>query len=163
MAADHSFDIVSEIDGQELTNALDQARKEIATRYDFKDVPVEIKQEAKQLVITTADEYKLKAVRDILDSKLLRRGLELKILGEPKNEPATQGQIRSTIPLISGVSAEKAKQINKLIRDAYPKVKTSIQGESIRVVSSSIDTLQAVMDLLKSANLDLPLQFINYR
>lgn len=163
MASDHSFDIVSEIDGQELTNALDQTRKEIAVRYDFKDTPVEIKHEEKQLVITTADEYKLKAVRDVLDSKLLRRGLALKILGEPKNEPATQGQIRSTIPLVSGVSAEKAKQINKLIRDTYPKAKTTIQGETIRVVSPSIDTLQSIMDLLKNADLDLPVQFINYR
>ncbi len=163
MASDHSFDIVSEIDGQELVNALDQTRKEIAVRYDFKDVPVEIKQEATQLVITTADEYKLKAVRDVLDTKLLRRGLTLKILGEPKNEPATQGQIRSTIPLISGVSSERAKQINKLVRDTYPKVKTAIQGETIRVTNPSLDTLQAVMDLLKNSNLDIPLQFINYR
>lgn len=163
MAADHSFDIVSEIDGQELVNALDQTRKEIATRYDFKDVPVEIKQEPKQLVITTADEYKLKAVRDILESKLMRRGLDLKILGIPKNEPATQGQLRSTIPLLSGVSAEAAKQINKLIRDTYPKIKTQIQGETIRVISPSIDTLQATMDLLRNANLSTPLQFINYR
>jgi len=164
MASDHSFDIVSEIDGQELVNALDQTRKEIATRYDFKDVPVEIKQEEKQLVITTADEYKLKAVRDMLDSKLLRRGLNLKILGDPKNEPATMGQIRSTIPLVAGVSSDKAKVINKLIRDTYPKVKTTIQGEEIRVVSPSLDTLQAVMDLLKSADqVDIPLQFTNYR
>ena len=163
MASDHSFDIVSEIDGQELVNALDQTRKEIAVRYDFKDTPVEIKQEATQLVITTADEYKLKAVRDVLDSKLLRRGLNLKILGEPKNEPATQGQVRSTIPLVAGISADKAKQINKLIRDTYPKVKTMIQGETIRVTNPSIDTLQAVMDLLNQASLDLPVQFINYR
>ncbi|MFA5010164.1 MAG: YajQ family cyclic di-GMP-binding protein [Patescibacteria group bacterium] len=161
--ADHSFDIVSEIDNQELVNALDQTRKELAVRYDFKDTPVEIKHEASQLIITTADEYKLKAVRDILDGKLLRRGLSLKILGESKNEPATLGQIRSTIPLVAGVSSEKAKVINKLVRDSYPKVKTTIQGDTIRVVSPSLDTLQAVMDLLKNAALDLPLQFTNYR
>ncbi len=170
MPSDHSFDIVSEIDGQELVNALDQTRKEIAVRYDFKDVPVEIKLEGDNpkgapsgLVITTADEYKLKAVRDVLDTKLLRRGLTLKILGEPKNEPATQGQVRSTVPLISGVSAERAKQINKLIRDRFPKVKTTIQGETIRVTNPSLDTLQQVLDLLKNSNLDISLQFINYR
>jgi len=163
MASDHSFDIVSEIDKQELTNALDQTRKEVEVRYDFRGIPTEIKHEEQQLIITTADDYKLKAVRDILDSKLLRRGLSLKILGEPKNEPATLRQIRSTIPLVSGVSAEKAKQINKLIRDTFPKIKTVIQGETIRVTSPSIDNLQAVMDLLKSSPLDLPLQFINYR
>lgn len=163
MSADHSFDIVSEIDGQELVNALDQTRKELAVRYDFKDVPVEIKQEEKQIIITTADEYKLKAIRDVLDGKLLRRGLDLKILGTPKNEPATQGQIRSTIPLVAGVSSEKAKQINKLIRDTYPKAKTQIQGETVRVTSPSIDALQAVMDLLKNSDVDIPLQFNNYR
>jgi uncharacterized protein YajQ (UPF0234 family) len=163
VASDHSFDIVSEIDGQELVNALDQTRKELAVRYDFKDVPVEIKQEDKQLVITTADEYKLKALRDVMDSKLLRRGLDLKILGEPKNEPATMGQVRSTIPLVAGVSSEKAKQINKLIRETYPKVKTTIQGETIRVVSPSLDTLQDVMDLLRKSDVGIPLQFNNYR
>src|SRR5688572_19466652 len=106
MASDHSFDIVSEIDMQELTNALDQTRKEIITRYDFKGVPVEIEQKTekdkKELIITTADEYKLKAVMDMLESKLLKRNLDLKILGKPKNEPAAGGSIRSTIPLIAG-------------------------------------------------------------
>lgn len=168
MASDHSFDIVSEIDQQELTNALDQARKEILTRYDFKGVPVEIEnkneKDKKELVITTADEYKLKAVMDMLESKLLKRDLDLKILGKPKNEPATGGQVRSTIPLMAGVSAEKAKVINKLVRDAFPKVKTQVQGEEVRVVSSSIDDLQAVMNLLKNSDqIDIPLQFTNYR
>jgi len=163
MASDHSFDIVSEINDQELANALDQTRRELSVRYDFKDVPVEIKQEEGRLIITTQDEYKLKAVRDILDTKLLRRGLSLKILGEAKNEPATRSQIRSTIPLLSGISAEQAKQINKLIRDRFPKVKTTIQGETIRVVSSSIDTLQGVLGLLKDSSFAVPLQFINYR
>ena len=168
MASDHSFDIVSEIDHQELTNALDQTRKEILARYDFKGVPVEIEhkgeKDKKELVITTADEYKLKAVMDMLGSKLLKRGLDLKILGTPKNEPATGGTIRSTIPLVAGVSAEKAKVINKLIRDTYPKVKTQIQGEEVRVTSGSIDDLQAVMTLLAdSPQVDIPLQFTNYR
>ncbi len=163
MSSEHSFDIVSEIDGQELANALDQTRRELAVRYDFRDVPTEIKQEAAQLVIITADEYKLKAVRDILDTKFLRRGLSLKILGQPNNEPATQGQIRSTIPLVSGVSAEYAKQINKLIRDNFPKSKTAIQGETIRVSSPNIDTLQDIMEMLRNSDLSLPLQFTNYR
>lgn len=164
MATEHSFDIVSEIDLQELRNALEQTRKEIEVRYDFRGVNTEIKQEDKQLVILTADESKLKAVRDILDSKLIRRGLDLKILGTPKNEDATQGQIRSTIPLVAGVSADKAKVINKLIRDVFPKVKTQIQGETIRVVGKDIDELQAVMNLLKSQpQVDIPIQFNNYR
>src|SRR3989344_4829348 len=164
MADEHSFDLVSKIDMQELTNALDQTRKELAVRYDFRGVPTEIKQEPTQLVITTADEFKLKAVRDILETKLLRRNLSLKILGVPKNESASGGQIRSTIPLVSGISADKAKVVNKMIRDAFPKSKTQIQGETVRVVSKSIDDLQAIMQLVKSSPIvDFPVQFENYR
>lgn len=168
MASDHSFDIVSEIDMQELSNALDQTRKEILVRYDFKGISVEIElkneKDKKELVITTADDYKLKAVMDMLESKLLKRDLDLKIMGTPKNEPASGGSVRSTIPLIAGISSEKAKPINKLIRDAFPKVKPQIQGETIRVVASSIDDLQGVMALLKSSpEVDIPLQFENYR
>jgi len=164
MASEHSFDIVSEIDGQELVNALDQTRKEIAVRYDFKDVPVEIKQEPTELVINTSDEYKLKAVRDVLESKLLRRGLDLKILGEAKSEPASGGHVRCTIPLVAGISSELAKPITKLIRDSYPKAKPSIQGDTIRVVSASIDDLQAIQRLLESSPaVTIPLQFNNYR
>jgi len=168
MASDHSLDIVSEIDMQELANALDQTRKEIVVRYDFKGVPVEIEhkdeKEKKELVITTADDYKLKAVMDMLQSKLLKRGLDLQILGTPKNEPASGGQVRSTIPLVAGIAQEKAKVINKLIRDTYPKVKTQIQGETIRATSASIDDLQAVMALLKDSDqVDIPLQFENFR
>jgi len=164
MASESSFDIVSEINTQELTNALDQTRKEIIARYDFKGINTEIKQEETQLVILTADEYKLKAVRDILESKLLRRDLDLKILGVPKNEEATMGQIRSFIPLVAGIASEKAKIINKLIREHYPKVKTVIQGESIRASGKSLDELQSVMQLVKSSELiDIPVQFINYR
>lgn len=162
--ADHSFDIVSEIDRQELTNALDQARKELAVRYDFRGVDTEIKSEEKQLIITTADEYKLKAVRDILESKILNRGLDLKILGEPKNEPASGGAIRSTIPLVAGISSEVAKKINKTIRDKFPKIKTQVQGEEIRVSGSKIDELQGIMQFLKNTDeISIPLQFTNYR
>jgi len=164
MAAEHSFDIVSEIDTQELANALDQTRKELAVRYDFKGINTEIKQEEQQLIILTADEYKLKAVRDILESKLLKRGLNLKILGEPKNEDATMGQIRSIVPLVAGISANKAKVINKLIREQFPKIKTIIQGETVRVIGRSLDELQTIMQLLKSSDkIDIPVQFINYR
>jgi hypothetical protein len=164
MASEYSFDIVSEIDSQELANALDQTRKEIEVRYDFKGVFTEIKQEDKELIITTADEHKLRATRDILETKLLRRGLDLKILGEAKNEPASGGQIRSFVPLLAGVDSENAKKINKFIRDKYPKIKPSIQGETIRVVGKSLDELQAVMALLRSSSpVALPLQFTNYR
>lgn len=161
---EHSFDIVSKIDTQELSNALDQTRKELAVRYDFRGVPAEIKHEDNALTVTTADEYKLKAVRDVLESKLMRRNLDLKILGEPKNEPASGGQIRSIIPLVFGVSSDRAKLINKLIREQFPKVRTVVQGDELRVSSKSIDELRAIMQLLKSSpQIDIPLQFVNYR
>src|SRR5690606_37173283 len=164
MASEHSFDIVSEIDRQELTNALDQARKELTVRCDFKDVTTEIKDEEKQLVVTTADDYKLKAVMDIIESKILKRGFDLKILGTPKNEPASGGAIRSTIPLVAGISAENAKLINKTVREAFPKIKTQVQGQEVRVMSGSIDDLQAVMQLLQNSDkVTIPLQFTNYR
>lgn len=164
MAAEHFFDVVSKIDTQELSNALDQVRKELVVRYDFRGISTEIKHEGDKLVILTADEYKLKAVRDILESKLMRRGLDLKILGEPKNEPASGGQIRSTVPLVSGISSDKTKLVNKLIREQFPKAKTVVQGDEMRVQSKSIDELQAIMQLLKnSPQIDIPLQFTNYR
>lgn len=162
--ADFSFDIVSEIDQQELHNALDQARKEIATRYDFKDIPVEINSDQQQLTITTTDDYKFRAVMDIVKSKLIRRGLDLRILGEEKIEPAAGGKMRVIIPLVEGVAGDLAKKINKSIRDQLPKVKTTIQGVAIRVSSKSKDELQSVMHLLKNdQQITIPLQFTNYR
>ena len=162
--ADSSFDIVSEINYQELNNALDQTRKELATRYDFKDIIAEIKLEDNQLTITVPDEYKLKALMDIIHSKMIHRGLDLHILGEQKTEPASGGSIRTVIQLVEGINQESAKKINKLIREQLPKIKTVIQGDTIRVSSKSRDELQSVMQLLKdNSDLGLPLQFINYR
>jgi len=162
--ADFSFDIVSEIDRQELANALDQVRKEVTTRYDFKDVPVEIVNDKEELVVTTSNEYKFKAVMEIIKSKLIRRGLSLGILGAEKSELAAGGKLRVTIKLIEGVDSEKAKHINKIIREQMPKVKTVIQREAIRASSKSKDELQAVMNLLKNhPQIAIPLQFTNYR
>jgi uncharacterized protein YajQ (UPF0234 family) len=164
MAAEFSFDVVSEIDQQELTNALDQTRREIIGRYDFKGVFVEIKHEDNKLIINVPDEFKLNAVIDILKSKLVRRNIDLKILGEIKQEIASGGTIRATIPLVEGVSQDIAKLINKIIREEFPKIKSNIQGDSIRVSSKSKDELQLIMSLLKGHQLiDIPLQFINYR
>lgn len=162
--ADSSFDIVSEINHQELNNALDQTRKELATRYDFKGIIAEIKLDDNQLTITVPDEYKFKALMEIIHSKMIRRGLDLNILGEQKTEPASGGSIRTIIKLIEGIDQESAKKINKLIREQLPKIKTVIQGDTIRVSSKSRDELQSVMQLLKAnSGLNLPLQFINYR
>ena len=164
MASEYSFDVVSKIDQQELANALDQARREITARYDFKDVLVDIKVADGVLTVHTADEYKFTAVMDIIKSKLIHRGLDLKILGEEKREDAANATLRVTIKLVEGITGDYAKTINKLIRDKLPKVKSSIQGEELRVSSKSKDDLQAVMQLLKTdPSIKLPLQFTNYR
>ena len=164
MATESSFDIVSEIDQQELTNALDQTRREIAGRYDFKDATVEIKEEKDQLVLLAPTEFKFNAALDIIKSKLIRRNLDLRILGGNKIEPATGGSVRVTIPLLAGISAENAKLINKLIRESFPKAKSIIQGDAVRVSSKSRDELQAIMALLKDRpDITFPLQFTNYR
>ncbi|MFH0912402.1 MAG: YajQ family cyclic di-GMP-binding protein [Patescibacteria group bacterium] len=164
MASEFSFDVVSEIDRQELTNALDQARREITARYDFKDVVVEIKLEPNHLIISAPSEFKFNAVMDIVKSKLMRRQLDLRILGEAKIEPASGGTVRANVPLAEGIAADTAKKISKIIRDNFPKVKPTIQGEAIRVNSKSKNELQAVMTLLKHQDeLVLPLQFTNYR
>ena len=164
MASEFSFDIVSEIDQQELTNALDQTRREISTRYDFKDAQVEIKQETDYLTILAPTEFKFNAAMDIIKSKLIRRNVDLRILGEAKIEPASGGTVRVTVPLVKGIAQEQAKVINKLIRDQLPKIKAAIQGEAIRVSSKSKDELQEVMDLLKNQpTITMPLQFTNYR
>ncbi len=162
--ANSSFDIVSEIDQQELVNALDQTRKEVVTRYDFKDIVVEIKHDDDKLILMTPDEFKYKAVMEIIQSKIIRRGLSLKILGERKQEKASGGNLRTTIQLVEGIDQDKAKKISKIIRETIPKIKTQIQGDAIRVISSSKDELQSVMQLLKdNPVIGIPLQFTNYR
>lgn len=164
MATEFSFDIVSEIDQQELANALDQTRREIATRFDFKGLKMEINLEKDQLIILAPTDFKFNAALDIIKSKLIRRNLDLRILGENKIEPASGGSVRVTIPLVAGVTSEQTKLINKIIRDNLPKVKTVIQGDTIRASSKSRDELQAVMALLKDKpEITIPLQFTNYR
>lgn len=162
--ANSSFDIVSEIDQQELVNALDQTRKEVVARYDFKDIAVEIKHDNGKLILIVPDEFKYNALMEIIQSKIMRRGLSLKILGERSQEKASGGNLRTTIQLVEGIDQDKAKKILKIIRETMPKIKTQIQGNAIRVVSSSKDELQAVMQLLKdNPIIGIPLQFINYR
>lgn len=164
MASEFSFDIVSEIDQQELANALDQTKREIATRFDFKGLKIEINLEKDNLIILVPSGFKLIAVIDILKSKLLRREIDLRILGEMKTEPASGGSVRANIPMVQGISQDSAKLINKSIRDALPKIKSSIQGDTLRVSSKSKDDLQTVMDLLRQSEaVKIPLQFINYR
>jgi cyclic-di-GMP-binding protein len=167
MAKDSSFDIVSEFDVQEMNNALDQTKREILTRYDFKgtDPQIDFEEGRNGLMINVDSEYKLTALLDILESKMVKRDLSLKILDKSKTpEAASGGRVRKSVPFKKGLSQDDAKKITKLIREHYPKVKANIQGETIRVVSASRDDLQGVMALLRgSQEFDFPLQFNNFK
>jgi len=163
MAAENSFDVVSQYDEQELANALDQTLREVATRYDLKDTKTEITHDKQGLTILTASEFTLKTVTDVLETKLVRRGLSLKILKPGKIEQAHGGMVRQTIELQRGISQELAKDISKLIRDRFPKVRSQIQGDAVRVFAKSRDDLQGVIAALKAKDYPVPLQFENYR
>ena len=163
MAGESSFDIVSQFDEQELVNAIDQTRREVQTRYDLKDTKTEIVHNKDNITIVTDSEFTLKSVRDILETKAVRRGLSLKIFKPGKEESAAGGRIRQGITLQQGLSQDLAKEISKHIRDVYPKVRPQIQGEAIRVVAKSRDELQAVIALLKQKDYPVALQYINYR
>ena len=163
MAAENSFDVVSQYDEQELQNALDQARREITQRFDLKDTKTDIKHDKKTLVITTASDFTLKSVIDVLQSKMVKRGLSLKILKPGKVEPASGGMVRQSIELQEGISQDLAREISKQIRDNYPKARPQIQGDAVRVTAKSRDDLQAVIAYLKAKDFPVPLQFVNYR
>lgn len=165
MAAENSFDIVSQYDEQELANAIDQTHREIITRFDLKDTRTELTHDAKKNTITilTNSEFTLKNVRDVLETKIVRRGLSVKILKPGAIEQAGGNRVRQVIELQNGISQELGKEITKLIRDNFPKVKGQIQGDAVRVVAKSRDDLQAVIAALKAKDYSVPLQFINYR
>ena len=163
MAGESTFDIVSDFDEQELVNALDQTRREVTTRFDLKDTKTEIEHDKTSITITTESETSLKGVRDILESKMIKRNLSLKILKPEKIEDAAGGRIRQKFTLQRGLSTELAKEISKLVRDNFPKVKPSIQGDAVRVAAKSRDDLQAIIAFLKGKDFPVPLQFENYR
>lgn len=163
MAKDASFDIVSKIDLQEVDNAVNQAEKELSTRFDFKGSKSSISFEDDHIVIHSDDEYKLTSVYDILQSKCVKRGISLKALQPGKIEPASGGTVRQNITLQQGISQDVAKQITKIVRDSKLKVQAAIQGEQVRVTGKNRDDLQAVITLLKDGDVSVPLQFVNYR
>jgi uncharacterized protein YajQ (UPF0234 family) len=163
MAGDCSFDIVSEFDEQELVNAIDQVKRDVQTRYDLKDTKTEIVQAKDTITITTDSSMTLKNVRDILDSKAVRRNLSLKIFKPDKEESAAGGRVRQVIQLQKGISQELGKDISKFIRDSHPKIRAQIQGDAVRVTAKSRDDLQAVIASLKQKDYPVALQFINYR
>jgi len=161
--AESSFDIVSEIDQQEVKNAVAQALKEIQTRYDLKDSRSNIEIGEHELTLTSVDEYKLRAVRDILESKLLKRGISIKALTYKDPEAALGGTVRQKVALQSGIPIDKAREIVKLIKGSKLKVQAAIQGEQLRVTGKSKDDLQSVMTMLRGAKLEIDMQFTNYR
>jgi len=163
MAGDQSFDVVSDFDEQELRNALDQVRREVGTRFDFKGVTVDLTQSRTELVLLTDDEHRANAIKDLIESKAIRRGLSLKIFDWGKIEEAGGNKVRQHIGLRRGLSDEIAKRITRLIRDEFPKVKSQIQGDAVRVSGKSRDDLQRVITRLRELDEPVPLQFENYR
>lgn len=161
--ADSSFDVVSDFDQQELVNALDQVRREVATRYDFKGSKVSLELGKTEITLHADDEFRAGSVKDLLLTKAVRRGLSLKVFDFGKLEPAAGGTVRQRIGLQRGLSSEQAKEISKIVRDRFPKVKPTIQGDAVRVIGKSKDELQAVIAHLREIDYPVALQFINYR
>jgi uncharacterized protein YajQ (UPF0234 family) len=163
MAQDYSFDVVSQFDRQELVNAVNQAQREIATRYDFKDSGASIELGEQEITLHGPTDFKLKAMVDVLQSKLIRRQLSLKILKPGPIEPAAKGTVRQKLELQQGIDDELARNLVKQIKLVSPKVQPRIQGDAIRVSSREKDLLQQVIQTLKASDTPVPLQFINYR
>lgn len=164
MAAENSFDIVSKVDLQEVRNAIDQAVKEVRTRFDLKDSKSEIHLEGEEAIqLASVDEYKLEAVTEILRQKLVKRGVSLKALTFAKVEQAAGSTVRQKITLQQGIAGEKAKEIVKIIKDSKKKVQASIQGDTVRVSSKDRDALQEIIALLRGRDIGIDMQFTNYR
>jgi uncharacterized protein YajQ (UPF0234 family) len=163
MAGEISFDVVSDFDEQELRNALDQVRREVQQRYDFKGAHVDLTQEKERIVLVTDSEMRARAIRDLIESKAVRRNLSLKIFNWGEVQPAGGNKVRQEITLRRGLPDDLARKLVKLIRDEYPKVQPRIQGDAIRVAGKSRDELQKVIVRLRELDEAVPLQFDNYR
>jgi uncharacterized protein YajQ (UPF0234 family) len=163
VAGDISFDVVSDFDEQELRNALDQVRREVQQRYDFKGAQVDLTQEKDRIVLVTDSEMRAKAIRDLVESKAVRRNLSLKIFEWGPIVAAGGNKVRQEITLRRGLPDDLARKLVKQIRDEFPKVQPRIQGDAIRVASKSRDELQKVIAMLRELDEAVPLQFENYR
>jgi uncharacterized protein YajQ (UPF0234 family) len=158
-----SFDVVSELNMQEVDNAINQAKKEISTRYDFRGSKSELNLDKEEIKILADDDYKLKAIKEIMEAKLIKRGVSLKSLDYQKEEEAAMGAIRQSAKLVKGITKEKGKEIIAHIKEMKTKAQAQIQDEQVRVTSKSIDELQSIMAGLKIKDVGIPLQFINMR
>lgn len=165
MAADSSFDIVCKVDQQELRNAIQHSMKEIQTRFDLKGTQTEIElvDNGAAIELRSSEEFKLKNAKDILDSKLVKRGVPLKALKPGKIESALGGTVRQKLELQAGIPMEKAKEIVKMVKVTKLKVQAAIQGDQVRITGKNKDDLQSVIALLKDSELDIAMQFTNYR
>lgn len=163
MAQEYSFDVVSDFDRQELVNAVDQTRREIGTRYDFRGVTAEVELHDADITLTAASDFKLEAIHEILVQKLVKRQLSPKILDPGTIEPAARGNVRQVLKLRRGIAEPLAKDFQKRIKAISPKVQSRIQGDQLRVSSREKDLLQAVMQELRTLEIETPLQFVNYR
>ena len=161
--ADSSFDVVSSVDLQEVKNAISQAMKEITTRFDLKGSGSDISLQGEEIVISSADEFKMKAVRDVLETRLVKRNVPLKALTYGVMDKALGGTVRQKVAMQKGIPTEKAREIVKLVKNTKRKVQAAIQGEQVRISGKSKDDLQAVMQFLKAADLGIDMQFTNYR
>lgn len=165
MAAESSFDIVCKIDMQEMDNAVNQTMKEIAQRFDFKGSKsaIELDKEKALMTLTSEDDFKLKSLNDILQSKVIKRGISLKALSYGKVEPAAGGTVRQVITMQQGIPQDKAKEIVKTIKEMKLKVNAAIQQDQVRVTGKNRDDLQAIIAKLKGADIGIDMQFVNYR
>ncbi|MBZ5508835.1 MAG: YajQ family cyclic di-GMP-binding protein [Acidobacteriia bacterium] len=164
MASENSFDIVSKVDLQEVSNAIQNALKEVHTRFDLKDSKSDIKLEGKDaLILTSVDEYKLKAVNDILQSKMVKRNIPIKAFNYGVVEPAAGSTVRQKVTMQQGIPIEKAREIVKVIKDSKKKVQASIQGDTVRVSGKDRDSLQEIIALLRGRDFGIDMQFTNYR
>jgi uncharacterized protein YajQ (UPF0234 family) len=163
MAGESSFDVVSDFDDMEMRNALDQVRREVQQRYDFKGATFELTQAKTELVLITDDEFRAKAIRELIESKAVKRGLSLKVFDWGKIEPAGGNKVRQHIGLRRGLDEDLARKLSKLLREEFPKCKPQIQGDALRVFGKSKDDLQRIINRLKDLDEPVPLQFTNYR
>ena len=163
MAQQNSFDIVSQVDSAEIANALNQTLKEVRQRFDFKGSAANVVHEKNELVLSAEDETRLRNMNDILQQKLVRRGIPLKALSYGKVEPAAGGTVRQHVAIQQGIPQEKAKEIVKFIKDSKAKVQAAIQGDVVRITGKDRDTLQDIISKLKANDFGIDMQFTNYR
>lgn len=163
LAKENSFDIVSQVDLQEVSNAVNQAIRELQNRFDFKGSKSEIDYDGEQITLVGDDEFKLKNVVDILEAKMVKRNINLKALKYGKIEPAARDTVRQRVDLVQGIDKELAKTITKLVKDSKIKVQSTVQNDQVRISGKNRDDLQAIMKIIKEHEFNIPLQFINYR